>query len=105
MSKVLLSVCCLAFNHDNYIRKCLEGFVMQRTDFEFEVLIHDDASTDKTADIIREYESKFPNILSLFTKKKINSRRAYGSPEILIMRVLKVNTSLCVKEMIIGRTH
>ena len=36
MSKVLLSVCCLAFNHDNYIRKCLEGFVMQKTDFEFE---------------------------------------------------------------------
>ena len=63
MSKVLLSVCCLAFNHDNYIRQCLEGFVMQKTDFEFEVLIHDDASTDKTADIIREYEREFPNII------------------------------------------
>ena len=63
MSKVLLSVCCLAFNHDNYIRKCLEGFVLQKTDFAFEVLIHDDASTDKTADIILEYEKKFPNII------------------------------------------
>jgi len=59
----LLSICCLAYNHEPFIRQCLDGFLMQKTDFPFEVLIHDDASTDKTADIIREYEAKYPNII------------------------------------------
>ena len=61
--KPLVSVCCLAYNHAPYIRDCLEGFLMQQTDFPFEVLIHDDASTDGTADIIREYEAKYPEII------------------------------------------
>lgn len=58
-----VSVFCQAYNHEKYIRKCLDGFVMQKTDFPFEVIIHDDASTDATATIIREYEEKYPNII------------------------------------------
>lgn len=58
-----VSISCLAFNHEPFIRKALDGFVMQETDFEFEVLIHDDASTDNTAEIIREYEKEFPHII------------------------------------------
>lgn len=61
--KILVSICCLTYNHEPYIRECLEGFMMQKTDFAFEVLIHDDASTDRTADIIREYEIKYPDII------------------------------------------
>ena len=57
--KPLVSVFCTAYNHEKYIRSALDGFLMQETDFPFEIIIHDDASTDKTADIIREYESKF----------------------------------------------
>jgi len=59
----LVSVCCLAYNHAPYIRQCLDGFMMQKCDFPFEVLIHDDASTDGTADVIREYEAKYPDII------------------------------------------
>lgn len=59
----MVSVCCLAYNHSKYIRKCLDGFVNQKTNFTFEVLIHDDASTDGTQDIIREYEEKYPDII------------------------------------------
>lgn len=59
----LVSVCTLAYNHAPYIRECLEGILMQKTNFAFELLIHDDASTDGTADIIREYEAKYPNII------------------------------------------
>ncbi len=62
-SKPLVSVVCTAYNHEKYIRHALNGFVTQETNFPFEVLVHDDASTDGTADIIREYESKFPNII------------------------------------------
>ncbi|MCR5164831.1 MAG: glycosyltransferase [Thermoguttaceae bacterium] len=63
MSDVKLSICCITFNHAKFIRQTLDGFVMQKTNFPFEVLIHDDASTDGTADIIREYEAKFPDII------------------------------------------
>lgn len=59
----LVSICCITYNHEGYIRDAIEGFLMQETDFAFEVLIHDDASTDGTADIIREYEEKYPEII------------------------------------------
>ncbi len=64
MSKnILVSIINLTYNHEPYIRQCLDGFVMQKTGFAFEVLIHDDASTDNTANIIREYEEKYPDII------------------------------------------
>ena len=61
--KPLVSVICNAYNHELYIRDALKGFVTQKTDFPLEILIHDDASTDKTADIIREYEAQYPDLI------------------------------------------
>lgn len=58
-----VSVLCITYNHARFIRDALDGFVMQKTNFPFEVLIHDDASTDGTADIIREYTEKYPDII------------------------------------------
>ncbi len=63
MDEIMVSICCLAYNHEKYIRRALDGFLNQKTNFKFEVLIHDDASTDGTADIIREYERKYPDII------------------------------------------
>jgi len=48
----VVSICCITYNHEPYIRDAIEGFLMQKTNFPFEILIHDDASTDGTADII-----------------------------------------------------
>lgn len=62
-NEIMVSVICNAYNHERYIRDALDGFLMQKTNFAFEVLIHDDASTDKTADIIREYEANYPDII------------------------------------------
>lgn len=61
--EVLVSICCLTYNHAPYIRQCLDGFIKQKTNFLFEVLIHDDASIDGTVEIIKEYEKKYPNII------------------------------------------
>ena len=61
--EIAVSVVCDAYNHEKYIAQCLDGIVMQKTNFAFEVLVHDDASTDKTADIIREYERKYPDLI------------------------------------------
>ncbi len=63
MREILVSVICNTYNHGRYIRKALEGFVMQKTSFDFQVLIHDDASTDNTQEIIREFEEKYPEII------------------------------------------
>ena len=59
----MVSIKCITYNHEPYIRQCLEGFVMQKTNFRFEAVVHDDASTDGTADIIREYAEKYPDII------------------------------------------
>lgn len=61
--KPLVSISCITYNHGPYIRQALEGFLSQRTDFSYEILIHDDASTDNTQEIIREYEAKYPDII------------------------------------------
>ena len=62
-NEIIVSIICLAYNHEKYIRQCLEGFVCQKTTFNFEVLVHDDASIDGTAEIIREYEKKYPHLI------------------------------------------
>ena len=61
--KPLVAIKCLVHNHEPYLRDCLEGFVMQQTNFPFVAIVHDDASTDNSAAIIREYEEKYPDII------------------------------------------
>lgn len=61
-SAPLVSIVCDTYNHAPYIRDALDGFLMQKTDFPFEIIVHDDASTDGTADIVREYEAARPGL-------------------------------------------
>ena len=60
---IVVAIYCIAYNHENYIRDCLDGFVMQKANFRFVAIVHDDASKDNTAKIIREYEEKYPEII------------------------------------------
>lgn len=72
---VKVSVLCLAYNHENLIRDALEGFVNQKTNFKYEVLINDDASTDNTAQIIKEYADKYPEVIKpIFQEKNLHSQ-------------------------------
>ncbi|MFW6224678.1 MAG: glycosyltransferase [Bacteroidota bacterium] len=57
----LLSICTLTYNHENFIAKTLDGFLSQETNFEFEIVIGEDASTDNTREIIKKYHSQFPD--------------------------------------------
>lgn len=68
--KIMVSISCCAFNQERYIRDALEGFVKQKTNFKFEVLVHDDASTDGTPDIIKEYAEKYPEIIKPLYQKE-----------------------------------
>lgn len=59
----LVSILCNTYNQAGFIRECLDGFLMQRTDFPVEILVHDDASTDGTAEIVREYAQRYPTLV------------------------------------------
>ena len=75
MDEILVSISCLTYNHEPYIADAIESFLMQKTNFKYEILIHDDASTDRTAEIIREYEKNILMLLSQFIKRKINIQK------------------------------
>ena len=62
----LVSVCCLTYNHEAYLRDTLEGFLMQRVSFPIEILVNDDASTDGTRAIIRDYAARYPALIRPF---------------------------------------
>ena len=75
ISKPIVSIRCLAYNHKKYISRALDSFLSQRTSFPFEIIVHDDASTDGTTDIIREYEEKYPSIVKpIYEKENMYSK-------------------------------
>lgn len=60
-----VSIACTTFNHASYIHQCLDGFLMQQTNFEFEIVINDDASTDNTIAILKDYAHRYPGKFNL----------------------------------------
>lgn len=76
---LMVTIRCCAYNQEPYIRECLEGFVKQQTSFRFEAIVHDDASTDGTAAIIREYAEKYPNIIRPILEKENQYSKHDGS--------------------------
>ena len=66
----LVSISCITYNHADYIRHCLDGFLMQKTSFLYEIVIHDDASTDDTQKILEEYGEKYPEKVRLIIQKE-----------------------------------
>ena len=67
---IRVSIVCNCFNHGPYLRDALNGFVEQITTFPFEVLIHDDASTDESVEIIKEYQKKYPDLIKPIFEKE-----------------------------------
>lgn len=66
----LVCIRCITYNHVNFIRSAIEGFLLQKTTFRVEINIHDDASTDGTTEIVREYEAKYPKLFKNFYEKE-----------------------------------
>lgn len=93
---IKLSIICLSYNHSKYIRDTLDSFVMQKTNFPFEVLVHDDASTDGTAKIIQEYAQKYPDIIKpIFEKENCWQRGINFSKEKIWPLVKGEYVALC----------
>lgn len=86
--KPLVSVVCLCYNHCDTVAQTIEGIVNQKTDFSFELIIHDDASTDNTAEIITEYAKKYPDIIVPVLQKE-NQMSRCNIAESIISPILR----------------
>lgn len=89
MDSIKVSIICNTFNHEKYIEDAIKGFVNQKTDFKYEICIHDDASTDHTKEVILKYERLYPELIHAIIQTEnqyskgisvnaINSSRARG---------------------------
>ncbi len=67
---MLLSICLITYNHEKYIREAIEGILIQKTNFDFELVIGEDSSSDRTRVICEEYAKKHPNLIKLLPKSK-----------------------------------
>lgn len=91
----MVSVICTAYNHEKFIRDALEGMVNQNTTFKFEVIVHDDASTDHTADIIKEYEEKYPDSIRAIYQKENQFTKCHIYPTYLFPQVKGSYIAFC----------
>ncbi len=80
----LVTICCVTYNHKAYLAQALKSFLMQKTKFPFEILIHDDASTDGTTDIVIQYANNYPNII----KTVIQTENQYSQHPIISPKFL-----------------
>jgi glycosyltransferase involved in cell wall biosynthesis len=78
--KQIISVCVQTYQHVNFIRECLDSILMQETNFPFEILLGDDASTDGTREICIEYAQRYPDKIRLFLHDRKNNIAINGSP-------------------------
>ena len=102
----LVSICCITYNHKEYIRDALDGFLSQRTDFPYEILINDDASTDGTADIIREYEQKYPEKIRALYRQRTSIPKGSPIPAGHLISQEYVGVMWpCARAMITGQTR
>ena len=75
-----VSVCVTTYNQEKYIRKCLDSILSQKTSFNFEIIVHDDASQDATPAIIIEYQKKYPDLIVLILQKENCYRSSKNLP-------------------------
>ena len=88
ISELMVTIRCLVYNHEPYLRQCLDGFVMQKANFRFEAIVHDDASTDGSAAIIREYAEKYPDII----KPILETENQYSKKDGSLTRIMNAHT-------------
>ena len=92
----IVSIVCNTFNHELYIQDAIEGFLMQKTTFPIEILLHDDASNDKTTNIIKEYEAKYPHLIKpIYQKDNQYLQRTKIGPNFQYPRVKGKYIAIC----------
>ncbi len=94
--KIMVSICCVTYNQEKYISKAIDSFLNQETNFSYEIIIHDDASTDGTVEIINDYKKKYPNkIVTIFEKENQYSKRPNSILDIVFSKAKGKYIALC----------
>lgn len=88
--KPLVVINSLTYNHEPYLKDALEGFVMQKTNFPFVAIVHEDASTDQTAEVLREYAEKYPDIIFPIYEKENQYSKQNGSINKIMEKAMEV---------------
>jgi glycosyltransferase involved in cell wall biosynthesis len=91
----IVSVICPTYNHERYIRKTIESILLQKTDFPFEILVHDDASTDSTASIVAEYEKSYPHIVRAIYQQENQYSKGYKIQPLVMPRARGKYIAFC----------
>lgn len=91
----IVSIICHTFNHEKFIKDALNGFLMQVTDFPFEIIVHDDASTDATRSVLHEYQRKYPTILKVILQEKNQFSRGIRPPNFTFSEARGQYIALC----------
>lgn len=86
--RLLVTIQCLVYNHEPFLRQCLDGFVMQKTNFKFEAIVHDDCSTDGSVAIIKEYAERYPDII----KPILETENQWSKNDGSLNRIMNKNT-------------
>lgn len=93
--KCYISCVCITFNQKSYIRDAINSFLAQETEYRFEIVIHDDASTDGTRDILLEYKNKYPSIIKLVLQDKNQYSQVKRLLPLVIEYVSGENIAFC----------
>jgi glycosyltransferase involved in cell wall biosynthesis len=92
----LVTVCCATYNHEDYVREAIESFLAQETEFPFEIIIHDDASTDGTAAIVLEYAERYPRLIrTIIQNENQYSKAGLISPRFVFPEAQGKYLALC----------
>ena len=98
-----VSIICTNYNKGDWVREAIDSFLNQETNFDFEIIIIDDASTDHSYEIIQEYQNKFPEKVRTFRNEvNLGITKTWQKK---FAEKLKVNISQDVIVMIFGLTH
>jgi glycosyltransferase involved in cell wall biosynthesis len=82
----VVSILCVTYNHESFVGECIEGFLKQEVDFPVEIIIHDDASTDRTQAILTDYASRHPGLFRLILREQNLRQRGGKAAPALIER-------------------
>ncbi|WP_428357420.1 glycosyltransferase [Methyloprofundus sp.] len=91
----VVSICCTTYNHEPYIAEAIDGFLIQETDFPFEILIRDDCSTDKTAEIVKQYADQYPQLIKPVYEKENTFSKGVKPMPTLITKAIGKYIALC----------
>ena len=90
-----VTIICMSYNHEKYIARALDGFLMQEVDFPLEIIVHDDASPDGTSDIIREYQKRFPGRIDAVLQEENQVQKGISNLSMLTAQARGRYVALC----------